>query len=85
MTRPARILALSCGAAGLALLDVTVVNLAIPALSHAYPGTTVTAPSATSASRGPDPIAAIVPPTTWIQPGRRSSVPATTVSAVRST
>ena len=42
MTRPARILALSCGAAGLALLDVTVVNLAIPALSHAYPGTSVT-------------------------------------------
>jgi EmrB/QacA subfamily drug resistance transporter len=42
MTRPARIMALSCGAAGLALLDVTVVNLAIPALSHAYPGTSVT-------------------------------------------
>ncbi len=42
MTSPARILALAAGAAFLALLDVTVVNLAIPALSHDYPGTGVT-------------------------------------------
>ncbi len=37
-----RVLALACGAAFLALLDVTVVNLAIPALGRAYPGTSVT-------------------------------------------
>lgn len=37
MTQPARLLALAAGAAFLALLDVTVVNLAIPALGHAYP------------------------------------------------
>ncbi len=42
MTRPSRILALASGAAFLALLDVTVVNLAIPALGRAYPGTSVT-------------------------------------------
>ncbi len=38
----ARVLILAAGAAFLALLDVTVVNLAIPALGRAYPGTSVT-------------------------------------------
>ena len=38
----ARVLTLAAGAAFLALLDVTVVNLAIPALGRAYPGTSVT-------------------------------------------
>jgi EmrB/QacA subfamily drug resistance transporter len=44
MTRShhARVLTLAAGAAFLALLDVTVVNLAIPALGRAYPGTSVT-------------------------------------------
>ena len=37
-----RVLTLAAGAAFLALLDVTVVNLAIPALGRAYPGTSVT-------------------------------------------
>ena len=37
----ARVLTLAAGAAFLALLDVTVVNLAIPALGRAYPGTIV--------------------------------------------
>ena len=37
-----RVLTLASGAAFLALLDVTVVNLAIPALGRAYPGTSVT-------------------------------------------
>ena len=37
----ARVLTLAAGAAFLALLDVTVVNLAIPALGRAYPGTSV--------------------------------------------
>jgi EmrB/QacA subfamily drug resistance transporter len=37
-----RVLILAAGAAFLALLDVTVVNLAIPALGRAYPGTSVT-------------------------------------------
>jgi len=37
VTRSARFLALAAGAAFLALLDVTVVNLAIPALGRAYP------------------------------------------------
>src|ERR1700722_20515677 len=41
MSRPSRILTLASGAAFLALLDVTVVNLAIPALSRAYRGTSV--------------------------------------------
>jgi EmrB/QacA subfamily drug resistance transporter len=41
MTQSARLLLLAAGAAFLALLDVTVVNLAIPALSRAYPGTSV--------------------------------------------
>src|SRR6201996_3520256 len=36
-----RVLTLAAGAAFLALLDVTVVNLAIPALGRAYPGTSV--------------------------------------------
>src|SRR5262249_45263358 len=40
--RSTRILALAAGAAFLALLDVTVVNLAIPALGHAYHGSSVT-------------------------------------------
>jgi EmrB/QacA subfamily drug resistance transporter len=38
----ARVLTLAAGAAFLALLDVTVVNLAIPALGRAYPATSVT-------------------------------------------
>jgi EmrB/QacA subfamily drug resistance transporter len=42
MTHPNRLLVLAAGAAFLALLDVTVVNLAIPALGHAYPSTSVT-------------------------------------------
>jgi EmrB/QacA subfamily drug resistance transporter len=42
MTNPVRILVLAAGAAFLALLDVTVVNLAIPALGRAYPGTSLT-------------------------------------------
>lgn len=42
MTRSARILTLAAGAAFLALLDVTVVNLAIPALGRAFPATAVT-------------------------------------------
>ena len=42
MHRSAQILTLAAGAAFLALLDVTVVNLAIPALGHAYPRTSVT-------------------------------------------
>lgn len=42
MSQPARLLTLAAGAAFLALLDVTVVNLAIPALGHAYPHTSVT-------------------------------------------
>ena len=37
MTQSPRLLALAAGAAFLALLDVTVVNLAIPALARAYP------------------------------------------------
>ena len=37
-----RVLTLAGGAALLALLDVTVVNLAIPALGRAYPSTSVT-------------------------------------------
>jgi EmrB/QacA subfamily drug resistance transporter len=37
-----RVLTLAAGAAFLALLDVTVVNLAIPALGRAYPATSVT-------------------------------------------
>ena len=37
-----RVLTLAAGAAFLALLDVTVVNLAIPALGRAYPSTSVT-------------------------------------------
>jgi EmrB/QacA subfamily drug resistance transporter len=37
MTQSARLLLLAAGAAFLALLDVTVVNLAIPALGRAYP------------------------------------------------
>ena len=41
MTQSARLLLLAAGAAFLALLDVTVVNLAIPALSRAYPSTSV--------------------------------------------
>ena len=41
MTQSARLLLLAAGAAFLALLDVTVVNLAIPALSRAYPDTSV--------------------------------------------
>jgi EmrB/QacA subfamily drug resistance transporter len=41
MTQSARLLALAAGAAFLALLDVTVVNLAIPALGHAYPHASV--------------------------------------------
>ena len=41
MTQSARLLLLAAGAAFLALLDVTVVNLAIPALSRAYPHTSV--------------------------------------------
>jgi EmrB/QacA subfamily drug resistance transporter len=41
MTHSARLLLLAAGAAFLALLDVTVVNLAIPALGRAYPGTSV--------------------------------------------
>lgn len=39
---PGRVLTLATGAAFLALLDVTVVNLAIPALGRAYPSTSVT-------------------------------------------
>jgi MFS family permease len=42
MNRHSRILALAAGAAFLALLDVTVVNLAIPALGRAYPSAGVT-------------------------------------------
>lgn len=42
LSHHARVLILAAGAAFLALLDVTVVNLAIPALSRAYPSTTVT-------------------------------------------
>jgi EmrB/QacA subfamily drug resistance transporter len=42
MSQPTRLLILAAGAAFLALLDVTVVNLAIPALGHAYPRTSVT-------------------------------------------
>jgi EmrB/QacA subfamily drug resistance transporter len=41
MTHSSRLLLLAAGAAFLALLDVTVVNLAIPALSRAYPDTSV--------------------------------------------
>ena len=41
MTQPTRLLLLAAGAAFLALLDVTVVNLAIPALGRAYPRTSV--------------------------------------------
>ena len=41
MTHSARLLLLAAGAAFLALLDVTVVNLAIPALGRAYPDTSV--------------------------------------------
>lgn len=41
MTQSRRLLLLAAGAAFLALLDVTVVNLAIPALSRAYPDTSV--------------------------------------------
>lgn len=41
MTKSARLLALAAGAASLALLDVTVVNLAIPALARANPDTDV--------------------------------------------
>ena len=41
MTQSARLLLLAAGAAFLALLDVTVVNLAIPALGRAYPDTSV--------------------------------------------
>jgi MFS family permease len=41
MTQSARLLLLAAGAAFLALLDVTVVNLAIPALSRAYAHTSV--------------------------------------------
>ena len=37
-----RVLTLAAGAAFLALLDVTVVDLAIPALGRAYPSTSVT-------------------------------------------
>lgn len=43
MTTSARPLALACGAAFLALLDVTVVNLAIPALGRSYPHSSITA------------------------------------------
>src|SRR6516164_7843147 len=42
MTQSARLLSLAAGAAFLALLDVTVVNLAIPALSRAYPHSSIT-------------------------------------------
>ena len=42
LSHHARVLILAAGAAFLALLDVTVVNLAIPALNRAYPSTTVT-------------------------------------------
>jgi EmrB/QacA subfamily drug resistance transporter len=42
MSQSTRLLILAAGAAFLALLDVTVVNLAIPALGHAYPHTSVT-------------------------------------------
>ena len=41
MTQSARLLLLAAGAAFLALLDVTVVNLAIPALGRAYPHASV--------------------------------------------
>jgi MFS family permease len=41
MTKSARLLTLASGAAFLALLDVTVVNLAIPALGRAYPHASV--------------------------------------------
>jgi EmrB/QacA subfamily drug resistance transporter len=41
MTQSTRLLALAAGAAFLALLDVTVVNLAIPALGRAYPHASV--------------------------------------------
>src|SRR6516164_10509129 len=41
MTQSARLLSLAAGAAFLALLDVTVVNLAIPALSRAYPHSSI--------------------------------------------
>ena len=41
MTQSARLLFLAAGAAFLALLDVTVVNLAIPALGRAYPHASV--------------------------------------------
>jgi EmrB/QacA subfamily drug resistance transporter len=41
MTNSARLLGLAAGAAFLALLDVTVVNLAIPALGRAYPHASV--------------------------------------------
>jgi EmrB/QacA subfamily drug resistance transporter len=41
MTQSRRLLLLAAGAAFLALLDVTIVNLAIPALSRAYPDTSV--------------------------------------------
>jgi EmrB/QacA subfamily drug resistance transporter len=44
-SRSTRILVLTAGAAFLALLDVTVVNLAIPALGRAYRGSDVTEPS----------------------------------------
>ena len=42
LSHHARVLTLAAGAAFLALLDVTVVNLAIPALGRAYPSTSVT-------------------------------------------
>ena len=42
LSHHARVLTLAAGAAFLALLDVTVVNLAIPALARAYPSTSVT-------------------------------------------
>ena len=42
LSHHARVLTLAAGAAFLALLDVTVVNLAIPALGRAYPATSVT-------------------------------------------
>jgi EmrB/QacA subfamily drug resistance transporter len=41
MTQSARLLSMAAGAAFLALLDVTVVNLAIPALAREYPRTSV--------------------------------------------
>jgi EmrB/QacA subfamily drug resistance transporter len=43
VTRSARPLVLAAGAAFLAILDVTIVNLAIPALGRAYPRSSITA------------------------------------------